>query len=73
MGRSMPALTRIVAHPSEAPQRAGLVASQMLGLGLTRFVLELPPVASMPRRHLVATIGATIERYLHGPLEGDAT
>ncbi len=43
----MPALAR-VGGKSKAPQRAGLVASQLLGLALCRYVLKLPPVAEMP-------------------------
>ena len=64
----VPALRPLVADESELPQRAGLVASQMLGLALTRSVLALPPVAAMPPDALVANAGATIQRYLHEPL-----
>ena len=64
----VPALRPLVADESELPQRAGLVASQMLGLALTRSVLELPPVAAMPTNSLAANAGATIQRYLHEPL-----
>jgi hypothetical protein len=35
--------------------RMSLVASQMLGIILTRYVLELEPLASMPADTLVAT------------------
>ena len=31
----------------QAPTRAGLIASQLLGLALCRYVLKLPPVAAM--------------------------
>ena len=64
----VPALRRLVADESELPQRAGLVASQMLGLALTRSVLELPPVAAMAPGEVAANIGATIQRYLYQPL-----
>src|SRR4051812_40154235 len=37
----VPALRRLVDDASEAPQRAALVASQLLGLALARSVLEL--------------------------------
>ncbi len=49
--------------------RVGLVASQLFGLGLARYVLHLEPVASTPREELVAVVGPTITRYLTGPLE----
>jgi AcrR family transcriptional regulator len=44
--------------------RAGLVASQVLGLALTRYVLRLPPVAEMTVPEVVAWLGPTIQRYL---------
>jgi AcrR family transcriptional regulator len=64
----VPAVRRLVADGSEAPQRAALVASQVLGLALTRSVLELPPFAAMPPEVIAATVGATVQRYLHEPL-----
>jgi AcrR family transcriptional regulator len=48
-------------------QRAGLVASQILGLALTRYVLTFPPVAALTRDDLVAWIGPTVHRYLTAP------
>lgn len=66
----VPALRPLVDDESELPQRAGLVASQMLGLALTRSVLELPPVTGMTPEALAANAGATIQRYLHEPLHG---
>ncbi|GAA1539548.1 TetR/AcrR family transcriptional regulator [Kribbella lupini] len=44
--------------------RAGLVASQTLGLGLCRYVLQLTPVAEMPRATVIAWLAPTVERYL---------
>lgn len=64
----VPALRPLVADESELSQRAGLVASQMLGLALTRSVLELPPVAAMAPGVIAANVGATIQRYLYEPL-----
>ena len=49
-----------------APTRAGLVASQLLGLALTRYVLCLPPVVAMSREQIVGTIGETVQRYATG-------
>lgn len=53
--------------PAQAPTRAGLVATQVLGLALTRYVLRLPPVVNMPRDTLVAWLGPTLQRYLTSP------
>jgi AcrR family transcriptional regulator len=54
-------------HP-DAEYRAGMVASQVLGLAVTRFVLALGPVASASPDDLAATIGPTLQRYLTGEI-----
>ena len=54
--------------PDDAAYRAGAVASQMLGLALTRYVLRIGPVAAASTADLAATIGPTIERYLTGDI-----
>ncbi|KQW47002.1 TetR family transcriptional regulator [Nocardioides sp. Root1257] len=48
--------------------RMPLVASQVIGLILTRYVLEVEPIASLPADDLVAIYGPTVQRYLTGPL-----
>lgn len=53
---------------SEAEFRAALVASQVLGLALTRYVLELEPLVTADTGDLAAAIGPTLERYLAGDL-----
>jgi AcrR family transcriptional regulator len=47
-----------------ASTRAGLVASQMLGLALTRYLLRLPPVVALDRDAVIQWLGPTIQRYL---------
>ena len=54
----------------EADRRVQLVASQMIGLVMTRYVLALEPLASMPAEEVVAWVGPTVQRYLDGPLPG---
>jgi AcrR family transcriptional regulator len=49
-----------------AGQRAALVASQLLGMALCRYILKFPPMVSMPREMLVKQIGRTIQRYATG-------
>ncbi|QKV93182.1 TetR/AcrR family transcriptional regulator [Streptomyces sp. NA02950] len=44
--------------------RAGLVGSQLVGLALTRYVLEIQPLASLDREVVVGTVGVTVQRYL---------
>lgn len=45
-------------------RRLGLVMSQMAGLVMTRYVLRMEPMASMPRDEVVAWVGPTLQRYL---------
>ena len=45
-----------------------LVASQVIGLILMRYVLVVEPLASMPRDRVIATYAPTIQRYLTGDL-----
>ena len=53
---------------AEGRFRATLVASQVVGLGFTRYVLGLEPLASAATEDLVAAIGPTVQRYLTGDL-----
>jgi AcrR family transcriptional regulator len=59
-----PAVQTVAPDPAEAAVRSGLVASQILGAALIRYVLRLPPVAGMDRDDLVSWLGPTIQRYL---------
>ncbi|NUR71408.1 MAG: TetR/AcrR family transcriptional regulator [Hamadaea sp.] len=54
--------------PAEAPARAALVASQLAGLAMMRYIIKLEPIASAPVEDLVAMIGPTIQRYISDPL-----
>lgn len=49
-------------------RRVGLVASQVLGLVLCRYLLEVPPLATMAPEEVVAAVAPTIQRYLEMPL-----
>ncbi len=54
--------------PGEGELRAQLFATQMIGLILGRYVLELAPLSTTPRDELVAWVGPNLQRYLTGPL-----
>jgi AcrR family transcriptional regulator len=56
------------ADPDRARYRASLVASQVVGLAVTRYVLGLEPLAAADVDTLVAAIGPTVDRYLTGDL-----
>jgi AcrR family transcriptional regulator len=53
---------------AEGRFRATLVASQVVGLGFTRYVLGLEPLAPADTQDLVATPGPPLQRYLTGDL-----
>ena len=58
-----------VALGLERPEvRMPLLASQVLGLIVVRYVLEVEPVASMPAEEVVAIYAPTLQRYLTGEL-----
>lgn len=48
-------------------RRLSLMASQMVGLVVTRYVLRLEPIASMPVDELAAWLAPTVQRYLTAP------
>jgi len=48
----------------DAELRASLVATQIAGLLLGRYVLKLKPLAGASVDELVARIGPTVQRYL---------
>jgi hypothetical protein len=54
----------------DAPLRATLVGSQLVGLAMARFVVEVEPLASAPPETLARALGPTIQRYLTGDLGG---
>lgn len=56
--------------PDDAPGRAGMIASQVLGLALTRYVLRLPPVADMERDTVIEWLAPTLQRYFTGRRRG---
>ncbi|GAB3949557.1 TetR family transcriptional regulator [Micromonospora vulcania] len=52
--------------PATTGRRAGLVASQVLGLAFTRYIVRLPPMADADPEELIRWIAPTLQRYLTG-------
>ncbi|CAN5656735.1 TetR family transcriptional regulator [soil metagenome] len=50
--------------------RAEFVATQILGVAMTRHVFQLEPFASLPVQQVVDTIAPNLQRYLTGELPG---
>ncbi|MGK5441123.1 TetR family transcriptional regulator [Micromonospora sp. URMC 105] len=60
------AVARFGTDPATTARRAGLVASQTLGLAFTRYIVGLPPMVDATPAELVAWVGPTLQRYLTG-------
>lgn len=54
--------------PDDAQRRSQLVATQMIGLVIARYVLCLEPLASMAPEEIVAWVAPTIQRYFDGEM-----
>ena len=60
-----PQIARLCGEPRALiATRAGLIATQILGLALCRYVLKLPPVVGLKRAEIVRRVGATLQGYL---------
>jgi AcrR family transcriptional regulator len=66
-GTQLQPLVATLVPAEEAGVRAGLIATQILGMALCRFVLRLAPVVEMSRDEVVEWLGPTIQRYLGLP------
>ncbi|ADX45819.1 regulatory protein TetR [Paracidovorax avenae ATCC 19860] len=61
------AVRKLAAPAADADVRAALIASQMLGFALVRYVLEFS-ARGMSRQMAVRALGATLQRYLVEPI-----
>jgi AcrR family transcriptional regulator len=50
--------------------RATLVASQLVGLAVVRYVVGVEPLASASAEEVAAAVGPTLQRYLTGEIGG---
>ncbi|MGZ4330671.1 MAG: TetR/AcrR family transcriptional regulator [Solirubrobacteraceae bacterium] len=59
----------LAALGSDRPDlRANLAASQLVGLGMTRYILGFEPLASARSDRVIAWVAPTVQRYLVGDL-----
>ena len=66
-GQVLPMLARVAA-PAEVATRAGLIATQLLGLALCRYVLKVPPIVAMTPERIIASFGPLLQRHITGEL-----
>jgi AcrR family transcriptional regulator len=65
--RPVASLSRDTDH-DRATFRSALIASQMLGLAVARYLLRIGPVATASREELARAVGPSLDRYLTGQL-----
>jgi AcrR family transcriptional regulator len=63
-GRVLRALAEPGERPAHLELRAGLAASQMVGLAVMRYIVEFPAVVDASHEDLATLVGPTIQRYL---------
>jgi AcrR family transcriptional regulator len=66
---SLMGVSHLGADERDRQVRSGLVASQLMGLAMMRYVWRIEPVTSMPDDELVAAIAPNLQHYIEGDLE----
>jgi AcrR family transcriptional regulator len=62
--------TRVDNPPGSGPIRIQFVASQLVGVAMARYILELEPFKSLRPLQIAETIAPNLQRYLTGELPG---
>jgi AcrR family transcriptional regulator len=60
--------SRVDSPPGSGTVRIQFVASQLVGIVMARYILELEPFASLPAQQVADTIAPNLQRYLTGDL-----
>jgi AcrR family transcriptional regulator len=69
-GRLQAVLGQLITEPiaalgdDQAAERGTLIATQLLGLALCRYILRFEPLASLPADDVVAAVAPSVQRYL---------
>ncbi|GFG48933.1 TetR family transcriptional regulator [Mycolicibacterium agri] len=63
--------SRVDDPPGSGRIRIQFVASQLVGVVMARYILELDPFKSLPIEHIAETIAPNLQRYLTGDLPFD--
>ena len=62
--------SRVDNPPGSGRIRVQFVASQLVGVVMARYILELEPFKSLPVEQIAETIAPNLQRYLTGELPG---
>ncbi|WP_422747803.1 TetR family transcriptional regulator [Mycobacterium sp. WMMD1722] len=68
VSRSLIGTSTLGTDEADRMRRSGLIATQLIGLALMRFVWRIEPVASMTEPEVVAAIAPNLQRYIDGDL-----
>ncbi|MDT5338542.1 MAG: hypothetical protein QOD90_4047 [Mycobacterium sp.] len=60
--------SRVDDPPGSGPLRVQFVSSQLVGVVMARYILELEPFKSLPVQQIAETIAPNLQRYLTGEL-----
>jgi AcrR family transcriptional regulator len=63
--------SRVDTPPGTGIIRAQLVASQLMGVVMVRYIVKIEPFASLPAEQVAKTIAPNLQRYLTGDLPDD--
>jgi AcrR family transcriptional regulator len=72
-GQLQAVLSQLITEPiaalgdEQAAERGTLIAAQLLGLALCRYILRFEPLASLPADDVVAAVAPSVQRYLTRP------
>lgn len=65
----LPAVSEVLGGGEQARMRAMLAASQLVGMAMLRYVMQVPPIATLSGDEVVRLIAPTVTRYLSAPAE----
>lgn len=68
--RSLMGVSQLGTDERDRLVRSGLIASQLMGFALMRFVWKIEPVASMSDAEVIDALAPTVQRYIEGDLTG---
>lgn len=69
LGRELFGPAAELLHADDGPFRANLAGSQLVGLIMTRYIIKIEPLATMPPATVAAAIAPTLQHYLVGQLD----
>ena len=63
-----PIIATLEPDEERAAWRGSLVASQLIGLALARYIVKFAPLSTAPQEAVIAALAPAIQRYLTGEI-----